>query len=118
MKNWRLRTKLTWWSALATGLALVTLGGIAAINVYREEIEEIDHRLTENSTLLFTDPAAIGDGDWSNPDRSAVVLKNAKSLYGFAIGPTSDSSPVWPSLQTGFPTGRWRGDWRMWPDRS
>ncbi|MEO6568938.1 MAG: ATP-binding protein [Opitutaceae bacterium] len=86
MKRWRLRTKLTLWSALVTGLALLTLGVVAAMNVYREEIEEIDHRLEANSTLLLGEISADATGDWSNPDRSAALLKNAKSLYGFAIG--------------------------------
>ena len=89
MKRWRLRTKLTLWSALGTGLALLTLGVVAAINVYREEIDEIDHRLIANSTLLFPAMPASSASDWSNPDRSAALLKNAKSLYGFALRDTA-----------------------------
>lgn len=86
MKRWRLRTKLTLWSALVTGLALLTLGVVAAINVFLEEIKEIDHRLAANSTLLFAEMPEDAASDWSRPDRSAAVLKNAKSLYGFAVG--------------------------------
>jgi two-component system, OmpR family, heavy metal sensor histidine kinase CusS len=89
MKRWRLRTKLTLWSALVTGLALLTLGLVAAINVFLEEIKEIDHRLAANSNLLFAEMPGGSGIDWSNADRSAAVLKNAKSLHGFAIGGTA-----------------------------
>lgn len=86
MKRWRLRTKLTLWSALVTGLALLTLGVVAALNVYREEIEEIDRRLAANSSLLAEELPTLSTHDWSNSDRLARVLRNAESLYGFAIG--------------------------------
>lgn len=92
MKTWRLRTKLTLWSALVTGLALLTLGVVAAINVYTEEVEEIDHRLAANSTLLFAEFPALSTSDWTNSDRSVQLLKKAGSLYGFAIG--GQSGPV------------------------
>src|ERR1043165_5400488 len=85
MKHWRLRTKLTFWSALASGFALLTLGLVAAINVYREEIQEIDRRLATNANLLFSEIASAPNGDWSSSDHSAQFLKNADSLYGFVI---------------------------------
>lgn len=86
MKTWRLRTKLTGWSALVTGLALLTLGVVAALVVYTEEVEEIDHRLADNSRLLFAEFPALSTRDWNDSDRSAQLLKNVGSLYGFAIG--------------------------------
>lgn len=86
MRNWRLRTKLTWWSALATGFALLTLGLVAALNVYTKEVEEIDQRLAANSALLFAELPALSSRDWTNSDRSAQWLEKIGSLYGFALG--------------------------------
>lgn len=96
MKGWRLRTKLTFWSALTSGFALVTLGLVAAINVYREEIEEIDRRLTKNANLLFAEIPNATTDDWTRSDRSALLLKNAESLDGFAIGRGDAPAHVYP----------------------
>ncbi len=85
MNRWRLRTKLTLWSALVTGLALLTLGVVSALNVYREEIAEIDHRLTANSNLLAAEMPTSSNEAWLGAERSAAVLQNAKSIYGFAV---------------------------------
>ncbi|HEU5080156.1 MAG TPA: ATP-binding protein [Opitutaceae bacterium] len=86
MKGWRLRTKLTLWSALITGCALVTLGVVAALNVRSEEIEEIDQRLASHSKLLFRELENATSPDWSSTDLSAQVLRNSNLLYGYAIG--------------------------------
>jgi two-component system, OmpR family, heavy metal sensor histidine kinase CusS len=107
MKRWRLRTKLTLWSALVTGLALLTLGVVAAINVYREEIEKIDRRLAVNSSLLLDELPALSTNDWSNSDRLARVLRNAGALYGFAIGEKEGAvAHVYPEKLAEL-TGRW-----------
>ena len=107
MKRWRLRTKLTLWSALVTGFALLTLGVVAAINVYREEIHEIDHRLQNNSELLLDELPTLSTSDWSNSDRLGRVLKNSDSLYGFAIGGNDGNvAHVYPEKIAGI-TGRW-----------
>jgi len=101
MKTWRLRTKLTWWSALVTGFALLTLGLIAALNVYAEEVEEIDHRLADNAKLLFADFPAESTRDWSTSDRSAQWLKSIGSLYGFAVfGASGAVAHVYPEKLT------------------
>lgn len=39
MRSWPLRRKLALWSALVTGLALLTFGGAAAINLHLEQAE-------------------------------------------------------------------------------
>ena len=60
-----------------------------AINVYTEEIEEIDHRLADNSKLLFAEIPGLSTVEWTNSDRSVQLLKTGGSLYGFAIGERS-----------------------------
>ena len=86
MKRWRLRTKLTLWSALVTGLALLTLGSVAAVNVYLEEIDKVDRRLSASAELLFDEVPARANTDWRNSERLARILREAESLYGFVIG--------------------------------
>lgn len=101
MNAWRLRTKLTWWSALVTGFALLTLGVVAALNVYTKEVEEIDQRIAANSTLLFAELPGLERSDWTNSDRTAQWLKNIGSLYGFAIGGASGAvEHVYPEKMT------------------
>lgn len=85
MRRWRLRWKLTLWSALVTGLALITLGVVAAFSVRSEEIEEIDHRLISDAGMLFSRLNAARPGDWDSADLSVEVLKKSGLLFGYAV---------------------------------
>jgi signal transduction histidine kinase len=89
MKTWPLRRKLMLWSALVTGLALLTLGAATAISLYFEQIEFIDHRLAADADPFFAELPAHGPALWENTDRAPLLLKGSGPLRGFAIGPTS-----------------------------
>jgi hypothetical protein len=45
MKTWPLRWQIVGWSALVTGLALLTFVAVAAFSLYAEQVEMIDLRL-------------------------------------------------------------------------
>jgi signal transduction histidine kinase len=115
MKTWPLRRKLTLWSALVTGLALLTLGAATALSLYFEQIEFIDHRLRADAEPFFADLPASGPASWENTDRAPLLLKGTGPLRGFAIGTTAgrldhaypqNLTPLmrpWP-LQKGYST--------------
>ena len=80
MKTWPLRTRLTLWSALVTGLALLTFGLGAAVNLYLEEIETVDHRLNEQAK------AFLDSGTDGRPAELAVLVhRPAAHLLGAAF---------------------------------
>ena len=79
MKTWPLRTKLTLWSALVTGLALLTFGVAAAVNLYFEEIETLDHRMNDLAKgFLAASGAETRDGF------AALVHRREEHLVGGA----------------------------------
>lgn len=79
MKTWPLRTKLTLWSALVTGLALLTFGVAAAVNLYFEEVETLDHRLNDLAKGFLAAPAQE-----SRDDFAALVHRKEEHLVGGA----------------------------------
>jgi signal transduction histidine kinase len=89
MKSWPLRRKLTLWSALVTGLALLTLGAATAFSLYFEQVEFIDRRLKANADPFFAELPQRGPAPWENTDFAPLLLKGTGPLRGFVIGQTS-----------------------------
>jgi signal transduction histidine kinase len=91
MKSWPLRRKLTLWSALVTGVALLTLGAATALSLYFEQIEFIDRRLKASADPFFSELPLRGPAPWENTDFAPLLLKGTGPLRGFAIGQTAGS---------------------------
>ena len=53
MKRWTLRTKLTAWSALMVGIALVICGAGAILFIHEEQIEALDDQLKNEAHTFF-----------------------------------------------------------------
>ena len=85
MKTWSLRTQLTFWSALATGLALLTLAAITTASVWYSQLESVDDHLAAEAELFF---AAVPTGS-ATVDGAQLLRKHNEVLYGFALGPTT-----------------------------
>lgn len=86
MRTWPLRRKLTLWSALVTGIALLTLGAATALTLYFEQLESVDHRLEADANLLFSELPEQSPTHWENTGRAPLILKGKGSLRGYAIG--------------------------------
>jgi signal transduction histidine kinase len=80
MKTWRLRTRITLWSALVTGLALLTFGLAAAVNLYFEEVETVDHRLNEQARIFLAAPARGG-----SVGLASLVQRREEHLLGAGL---------------------------------
>ena len=71
MKNWTLGAKLTAWSALMVGAALLVLGVGAVLFIEDEKIESLDDQLRNEAHTFFGDVDRHGGAlDWR--DRAAV----------------------------------------------
>jgi heavy metal sensor kinase len=84
MKTWPLRWRIAAWSALATGLALLTFIAAVAFNLYAEQVEMIDVRLDTNARLLLNPRGEL------NRDALAELAATRRGeveapLYGFAL---------------------------------
>ena len=108
MKTWPLRTRLTLWSAFVTGLALLTFGVAAAVNLYRQEVETIDHRLNEHAKA-FLDARTRGQAE----ELATLVHRRGEHLLGAAYIDAggrivcTEIKPV-ADLLTGIPPNRKR----------
>ncbi len=80
MKTWPLRTRLTLWSALVTGLALLTFGLAAAGNLYFDELKAVDHRLNDQAKALFDESALRPPADLAS-----WVHRREEHLLGAAL---------------------------------
>lgn len=80
MKTSPLRIRLTLWSALVTGLALLTFGLAAAANLYFAEVETLDHRLNEQAKAFFEVPALN-----RTADLASLVHRREEHLLGAAF---------------------------------
>jgi signal transduction histidine kinase len=86
MKAWPLRLKLTLWSALITGLALLTFGAGAAIRLYFLALEEIDDRLEAQAKVFFRQFPADAPIAKPEVERITTLFKANGELRGFAWG--------------------------------
>lgn len=66
MKHWPLARKLTLWSALVVGVALMLCMTGVIWFTYHDEIEELDNDLAAESEELFFDLKKFGNGDIHN----------------------------------------------------
>ena len=98
MRHWPLRYKITAWSALTTGLALLTFGLGAAWNLYSEEMEAVDKHMAADAHLLFARRADLGRPETKNKDWLAAWPDATASLFGYAFGRTAANaaSSVYP----------------------
>ena len=97
MKAWRLRTKLTLWSALVTGLALLTFGAGAAFDLYHEQVKTLQRRLTADARVFFTELREHGTPIEDDADQAALLLKGSAPIFGFAFGETNGrASRIYP----------------------
>jgi signal transduction histidine kinase len=113
MKSWPLRTKLTLWSALVTGLALLTFGGAAAVNLYFEEVEALDHRLNDLAKGFLAAPAQE-----SRDGLAMLVHRKEEHLAGgaYSAGKRRDvvtDSPAIAELLAGDLPGKRRSTMRV-----
>ncbi len=91
MKSWSLRAQLTFWSALVTGLALLTLAAITTASVWISQLENVDDHLAAEADLIF---AALPAGAASAGQAAGLLRANNEVLYGFALGPTSGQAAL------------------------
>ena len=97
MKAWPLRTKLTLWSALVTGLALLTFGVGAALDLYHEQVKTLQRRLTGDAHVFFTELREHGTPIEDDADQAALLLKGSAPIFGFAFGETNGrASRIYP----------------------
>ena len=93
MKTWPLRWQIVGWSALVTGLALLTFVAVAAFNLYTEQVEMIDVRLETNARLVFNARGEVNRdllAELTLPRRHGAETP----LLGFALVRTRDRSLV------------------------
>lgn len=102
MKTWPLRTRLTLWSALVTGLALLTFGIGAAANLYFEEVETVDHRINGQAKAILETPSNDRDAEIAR-----LVHRREEHLLGATIT-TAGKTIVCTDLRplADFMTGR------------
>ena len=115
--TWPLRWRIAAWAALATGVALVTFTAVVAFNLYSEQVEMIDVRLTTDATLVEArDPGAPDTQPLVALAMSPTLRPHASeeaALLGFALMRTKDGVLVraQPALLAGawahWPPGRW-----------
>ncbi len=87
MKARSLRTRLTLWSALVTGLALLTLAAVTTVSLYFAQLESVDDHLAAEAELFFA-AMPSGTGEAGGPAGPELLRKHNEVLHGFAIGPT------------------------------
>ena len=107
MKAWPLRWKLTLWSALVTGLALLTFGLGAAISLYHVQVEDVDDRLEAQAKLFYRRFPAEAPLAAAESAEAASLFKASGEVRDFAWGaprrPEFVSSPRIEPLLTGWP---------------
>ena len=85
MKTWPLRWRIAIWSALVSALALLTFTAVVAVNLYAEQVEMIDVRLSATAPLV----AAGGTSEFDpkplieqmKPTRQSIAVQI--TLHGF-----------------------------------
>lgn len=80
MKTLPLRWRLTLWSALVTGISLLTFGLAAAANLYFQEIKAVDHRLNDQAKAVFVIP-----GHNRVADLADLVRRHEEHLLGAVL---------------------------------
>ena len=89
MRRWPLRWKIAGWSALATGLALLTFGAAMAYVLYAEQVEMIDDRLAASANLLIARQSPGAPVDLATLEsllvRPAHRRQANASLFGFMV---------------------------------
>lgn len=117
MKTWPLRWRIAAWSALASGLTLVTFTAVVAFNLYDEQVEMIDVRLAGDAALVEArDDAALDTKPLaalmtSTPGKPRIA--HQATLQGFALMRTADGALLEAqpaSLERAFahwPPARW-----------
>lgn len=75
MRNWTLGAKLTAWSALAVGIALLICGVGAVLYIRHEQIEAFDELLENEAHTFFVEVDRLGDNlDWEHRGRIKSIL--------------------------------------------
>ena len=75
MKNWPLRAKLTAWSALTAGVALLLCGIGAVLFIQEEQIETLDDQLANEAHTFFGEVSrSAGKLDWSQGESITAIL--------------------------------------------
>lgn len=91
MKNWSLRAKLTAWSALVAGVALLACGIAAVIFLQEEQMEALDDQL-RNEAHTFFGVAARQKIDWQQMDRiKAIVPVTRTRRHVEILGPQGET---------------------------
>ena len=80
MKNWTLRTKLTFWSALTTAFTLVVFGLVAAASLYTEQVEEVDRHLAANAKEFVAQAAQKDSAELAD-----FIRRDDEPHFGFAF---------------------------------
>ncbi|HVU35817.1 MAG TPA: ATP-binding protein [Opitutaceae bacterium] len=119
MKSWPLQHRIVAWSALSTGIALLTFGCVVAISLYLQQVEVIDNRLAESAGLLSRRHPPGAAYDPATLEAMMVAPRHrhqdATSLYGFVIVRSNDGTllqaepdalragvPPWPPGRRSF----------------
>ncbi|HTQ30826.1 MAG TPA: ATP-binding protein [Opitutaceae bacterium] len=117
MRTWPLRWRIAAWSALATALALATFTAVVVFNLYHEQVEMIDVRLSANAALVDAGGGGVLDTKplaalMAPAPRRPRIARQAV-LHGFALMRTADGALIQAqpaSLARAFahwPPGRW-----------
>lgn len=69
MKHWSLRAKLTVWSAVVAGVAVLICGVGTALFLHHEQIEDLDQMIAHEARLFFREYHAHAEHmDWKHSD--------------------------------------------------
>ncbi len=86
MKGWPLRLKVTLWSVLVGGLALLLFGGVVGVSLRRSALARLDNALRHEANDFFTSLREHTSPNlWKDPNEVRELFGLVRSLYAFDI---------------------------------
>src|SRR6266446_2775726 len=86
MRTWPLRLRLTLWTVLVGGVALLAFCGIVGSSLKRAMIRNLDSTLREEAESLFAGlQARTTPLDWQNEEQVRDLFSSVVSLYTFEV---------------------------------